>query len=182
MRRFVVLVLVVLASIAAAPSAQAARSTDTFLWIAEVPNIGTAANGDFVEVTVDEDSTFDASPRAVSATGTFTHRDAEGNVLGGGTWTATSLISFNFYGCRFIPALDVDLGDDDLCGGAVQMAVTLHTPMGEFPAMLTVFCIIGPMAPANHNGSMDGEGVTLNVPGVINFSHTGGGENVFVRI
>jgi hypothetical protein len=181
MRRWIVLVLVVLATFAAAPAARAASSPDTFLLIAEVPNVGTADNGDFVEVTVDEGSWFDASPRAVSATGAFTHFNSGGTVLGAGTWTATSLISFNFYGCRFIPALDVDLGDDDLCGGAVKMAVTLDTPLGLFPAMLTVFCIVGPMAPASHD-TPDGEGVTLNVPDVINFSHTGGGENIYVRI
>jgi hypothetical protein len=181
MRRWIVLVLVIVGSIATAPAARAAFSPDTFLLIAEVENIGTAANGDSVEVTVDEGSWFDASPRAVSATGTFTHLDPDGNVRGAGTWTADSLVSFNFYGCRFIPALGVDLGDDDLCGGAVQMAVTLDTPIGQFPAILTVFCIVGPMAPASHN-TPDGEGVTLNVPGVINFSHTGGGENIYVRI
>jgi len=181
MKRWIVLILVVLAAIVAAPAAQGASSPDTFLLIAEHPNIGTAANGDFVEVTVDEGSWFDASPKAVSATGTFTHHDPDGNILGGGTWTATSLLSFNFYGCRFIPALDADLGDDDLCGGAVQMAVTLETPIGDFPAMLTVFCIVGPMAPASHN-TPDGEGVTLNIPGVINFAHTGGGENIYVRV
>jgi hypothetical protein len=181
MKRWIVLVLVALAALAIGPAAQAASSPDTFLLIAEVPNIGTAANGDSVEVTVDEGSWFDASPMAVSATGAFTHLDANGKILGAGTWTATSLISFNFYGCRFIPALDVDLGDDDLCGGAVKMAVTLDTPLGQFPGVLTVFCIVGPMAPGSHN-TPDGEGVTLNIQDFINFSHTGGGENIFVRV
>lgn len=131
-------------------------------------------------MTVDEGAWFDPSPKSVSASGAFTHFDPAGNVRGAGNWTATSLISFDFYGCRFIPALDVDLGDDNLCGGAVKMAVTLDTPIGQFPAMLTVFCIVGPMAPASHN-TPDGEGVTLSVPGVINFNHTGGGDNIFVR-
>jgi hypothetical protein len=96
--------------------ARAASSPDTFLLIAEEENTGTAANGDHVAVTVDEGSWFHALPKAVSATGEFTHFDADGNVRGAGTWTATSLLSFSFYGCRFIPALDVDLGDDNLCG------------------------------------------------------------------
>jgi hypothetical protein len=181
MKRLTVFVLVAIAAMAISPAARAASSADTFLLIAEHPNIGTAANGDSVVVTVDEGSSFDASPMAVSATGTFTHLDPEGNVLGSGTWTATSLISFNFYGCRFIPALGVDLGDDDLCGGAVKMAVTLDTPLGQVPAVLTVFCIVGPMAPGSHN-TEDGEGVTLNIQDFINFNHTGGGENIFVRI
>jgi hypothetical protein len=181
MKRGIVLVLVVVGSMAIAPAARAAHSTDKFLLVADEENIGTAANGDSVEVTVDEGSWFDASPKAVSATGTFTHLAPDGTVRGAGTWTAQSLISYSFYGCRFIPALGVDLGDDNLCGGAVKMAVTLDTPIGQFPAMLTVFCVVGPMAPSSHNGSKGGEGVTLSVPGIINFNHTGGGENIYVR-
>jgi hypothetical protein len=179
MKRWIVLVLVVVATLATAPVAQGASSSDRFLLNSE-ENIGTAANGDSVEVTVDEGAWFDASPRSVSASGAFTHFDADGNVRGSGSWTATSFVSFNFYGCRFIPALGVDLGDDNLCGGAIKMAVTLSTPLGQLPAMLTVFCIVGPLAPGSHN-SPSGEGVTLNVPGIINFNHTGGGENIFVR-
>ena len=180
MRRWIVPVLVVAAALAATPVAQAAHSSDTFNLIAEEENTGTAANGDHVAVTVDEGAWFDASPKSVSATGEFTHFDSDGNVRGAGTWTATSLLSYSFYGCRYIPALDVDLGDDNLCGGAVKMAVVLDTPIGQFPGVLTVFCIVGPMAPSNHN-SPSGEGVTLNVPGIVNFSHTGGGDNIYVR-
>jgi hypothetical protein len=180
MKRLFVPILVVTAALATMPAARAASSSDTFLLIAEEENIGTAANGDYVAVTVDEGSWFDALPKAVSATGEFAHFDADGNVRGAGTWTATSLLSYNFYGCRFIPALGVDLGDDNLCGGAVKMAVVLDTPIGQFPGVLTVFCIVGPQAPASHN-TPSGEGVTLNVPGIVNFSHTGGGDNIYIR-
>jgi len=40
--------------------------------------------------------------------------------------------------------------------------------------------IIGPNAPASHS-TPEGEGVTLNIPGVINFNHTVHGDNVFIR-
>ena len=182
MKRWIVPILVIVAALANAPAAHAAHSTDTFLLIAEEDNFATAPNGDYVAVTVDDGSWFDGSPKAVSATGDFTHFASDGTVEASGTWTATGLISYSFYGCRFIPALGVDLGDDNLCGGAVKMAVVLHTPLGDVPGMLTVFCIIGPKAPSSHNGSKGGEGVTLNVPGIINFNHTGGGENIYVRI
>ena len=180
MRRLIAPMLVAVAAFAATPAAQAAHSPDTFLLIAEEENTGTAANGDHVAVTVDEGAWFDASPKSVSATGEFTHFDADGNVRGAGTWTAMSLISFDFYGCRFIPSLGVDLGDDNLCGGAVKMAVMLDTPIGQFPGILTVFCVVGPQAPASHRPPA-GEGVTLNVPGIVNFSHTGGGDNIYIR-
>jgi len=182
MKRWIAPVLVAVAAFAAMPAARAAYSSDTFLLIAEEENIGTAANGDHVAITVDEGSWFDASPKSLSVTGEFTHFDPDGNVRGGGTWTATALLSYSFYGCRYIPALGVDTGNDDFCGGAVKMAVMLHTPIGAFPGVLTVFCIVGPQAPASHNGSMGGEGVTLNVPGIVNFSHTGGGDNIYIRI
>jgi hypothetical protein len=142
MKRWVVPILVIVAALASAPPAQAAHSSDTFLLIAEEENFGTAANGDFVAVTVDEGSWFQGSPKAVSATGAFTHHASDGSVEGFGTWTATSLISYSFYGCRYIPALGVDTGNDDFCGGAVKMAVVLDTPIGQFPGMLTVFCIV----------------------------------------
>jgi hypothetical protein len=182
MRRWIAPILVTAAAFAAMPAAHAAHSTDRFVLIAEEENFGTAANGDHVEVTVDEGSWFQAAPKSLSVNGEFTHVDSDGNVEGAGTWTATSLLSYSFYGCRFIPALDVDTGNDDFCGGAVKMAVTLDTPLGQFPGILTVFCIVGPQAPSSHNGSMGGEGVTLNVPGIINFNHTGGGDNIYIRI
>ena len=158
MRRWIAPMLIAVAVFAAVPPAQAAHSRDTFLLMAEEENVGTAANGDHVAVTVDEGAWFDASPKSVSATGEFTHFDADGNVRGAGTWTATSLISFDFYGCRFIPSLGIDLGDDNLCGGAVKMAVMLDTPIGQFPGILTVFCVVGPQAPASHRPPA-GEGV-----------------------
>ena len=182
MRRWILSLLVIGAVLATGPAARAAFSPDTFLLMAEEENIGTAANGDYVAVTVDEGSWFDASPKTVSASGDFTHFAPDGSVRASGTWTATSLISYDFYGCRYIPALGVDLGDDNLCGGAVKIAVVLDTPTGELTGVLTVFCIVGPQAPASHNGSRGGEGVTLDVPGIINFNHTGGGENIYVRV
>ena len=182
MKRWIVPALVIAATLAAMPAARAAHSRDTFLLIAEEENFGTAANGDRVAVTVEEGSWFDASPKSVSASGEFMHLDADGNVRAAGTWTATKLISYSFYGCRFIPALGVDTGNDDFCGGAVKMAVVLDTPIGSLPGTLTVFCIIGPQAPASHNGSKGGEGVTLNVPGIVNFNHTDGGENIYIRV
>src|SRR5262245_49430585 len=123
MKRWIAPILVISAVLANAPAAHAAHSTDTFLLIAEEENFGTAANGDYIAVTVDEGSWFDGGSKSVSASGESTHFDADGNMLATGTWTATSLISYDFYGCRYIPALGVDTGNDDFCGGAVKMAV-----------------------------------------------------------
>jgi hypothetical protein len=164
----------------------AGSETETYLLVAEAPNIGVAPNGDRVEITCaarhHECGTFQVHPKALPnpPQGEFVHKTSTGAVVGAGTWVARELISFHFYGCRFIPALDVDLGDDNLCGGAVKMSVDLITPDGTLPAILTVFCIVGPKAPASHN-TPPGEGVTMTVPGVINFNHTGGGENIYIK-
>jgi hypothetical protein len=181
------LVALATAALLLVPSAAGGDSaTQTFLLVMEAPNVGVAANGDRVEITCTTRQhacgTFQAHPKALpdSPSGEFVHKRGDGTVIAAGTWTATELISFHFYGCRFIPALGVDLGDDDLCGGAVKMRVLLNTSAGTLPGTLTVFCVVGPRAPASHN-TPAGEGVTLNVPGVINFNHAGGGENIYVR-
>jgi hypothetical protein len=186
-RRSSFLVALATAVLLLVPSAAGGdNATQSYLLVAEAPNIGVAANGDRVEITCAAREhacgTFQVHPKALPdpPSGEFVHKRADGTVVAAGTWTATQLISFHSYGCRFIPALGVDLGDDSLCGGAVKLRVELVTPGGTLPGTLTVFCIVGPRAPASHN-TPPGEGVTLNVPGVINFNHTGGGENIYVR-
>jgi len=69
-----------------------------------------------------------------------------------------------------------------LCGGAVKMRVTL-TPRGtsvKLPGIMTVICVIGPNPP-NSIDAKRGEGVTLNVPGIVNFNHSDGGDNVYIQ-
>lgn len=177
-RSLVLLTSVMVLGLIGSVPAQGAHTTGTFLLMLEQPNGATAPNGDQVEVTGEGE--FTVQPKSIEASGDFTHVDANGAVVGSGTWTATELISFDFYGCRFIPALGLDLEDDNVCGGALMMGVLLDTEIGTFPAILTVFCIIGPQAPATHD-EPDGEGITLKVPGIINFNDLAFGENVYVR-
>jgi hypothetical protein len=103
-------------------------------------------------------------------------------VVARATWTATELLSFSFYGCRFIPEIGVDLGDDNLRGGAVKMAVVLgHAHRAVAGECSRSSVLVGPKAPASHNDP-SGEGMTLNVPGVVNFNHVEQGETIFIRI
>jgi len=177
--RFALIVAVAaLLGLVASP-ASAGNTEGTFLLVMEAPNFGRAPNGDRVVVT--GDGSFSVHPKSVQASGEFTHLDPVGNVLGGGPWPATELLSFNFYGCRFIPAKSVDLSDDNLCGGAVKLRVVLDTPTGQANGIMTVFCIVGPKAPTSHNDPSE-EGVALNIAGGINFNHSDGGENIWVRV
>ena len=161
-----------------ATDAHAATTSGDFQLFSE-GSVGVAANGDMV--FIDGEGEFSVMPNSVTAEGEFTHTDPTGTIVRGhGTWSANSILSFNFYGCGSIPALDLDLPDDQ-CGGALKMGVTLATPLGELPAVLTIFCIIGPLAPANHN-TPPGEGASLLIPGHINFSQAGGGDNVYLAV
>src|SRR6266545_709074 len=120
---------------------------------------------------------FSVHPGSVEAEGTFTHTDAGGTVIATGTWEATGFIEYESYGCGEV------FGDPippELCGGAVKMNVTLHSPLGDLSGILTVICVIGTHAPGAVLGPRT-EGVTLNLPGIINFNHSIEGENVFIQ-
>lgn len=179
MRRLILLALAVTAAVLLVPTVAVADSaTHTYLLVLEEPNFGLAANGDQIAVTGEGE--FSVNPNAVDAAGEFTHTDSSGNVLATGAWTATRLINYQSYGCGEV------FGDPippDFCGGAVKMSVTL-TPTGtslQLPGTLTVFCVIGTHAPQSILGPLT-EGVTLNVPGIENFNHSAGGDNVYIQI
>jgi hypothetical protein len=179
MRRLILLALALAAAVVLVPTVAVADSaTHRYLLVMEEPNFGVAANGDQIAVTGEGE--FSVNPNSVTAAGEFTHTDSSGNVLATGTWTATGLLDYQSYGCGEV------FGDPippDLCGGAVKMRVTL-TPDGtslQLPGTMTVFCVIGPHAPQSILGPLT-EGVTLNVPGIINFNHSAGGDNVYVQI
>jgi len=165
-------VLVVLPGVASGDSA-----THTYLLVMEAPNVAQAPNGDRVAITGEGE--FQVHPKGVEAEGRFTHTDSAGTVLFTGTWTATQLIAFQSYGCGVVEGEEIP---PNFCGGKLKMRVLL-TPDGtdlEIPAILTVFCIIGPNPPNSHD-DLSGEGVTLVVPGVINFNKVVSGENVYIQ-
>jgi hypothetical protein len=164
----------------------AGSDPENYLLRMNAPNRGVAPNGDIVHVTCNTGGgacgTFSVNPKAVVAMGEFLHTDSAGNVLGGGTWTATQLISFQSYGCGVVTFPDPDvILPPNFCGGKVRFRVVLNTPVGQLDGILTVFCIVGPKAPGSHDEPI-GEGVTLDIPGFINFNHTTGGMNIYIRM
>lgn len=161
--------------------ADANNQSATFELHLEVPNVAEAPNGDQVAIT--GSGVFAVHPKSVTASGNFTHSDSDGNVVATGTWSATALRSFEFYGCGVVTFTDPDtVLPPDFCGGALKLAVTL-TPDGTtlaLPGTLTVFCIIGPQTPATHDDP-SGEGVTLVVNDVLNFNKIVSGMNVYIQ-
>jgi hypothetical protein len=151
----------------------------TFQLHIEVPNVAEAPNGDRVAIT--GMGVFSVHPKSVTASGTFTHTTSAGTGVGAGAWTATELLSFEFYGCGVVESVGVTL-PPNFCGGALKLEVTL-TPTRTnlaFRGILTIFCIVGPQAPESHNDPSE-EGVALVVPGIVNFNKQVGGMNIYIR-
>jgi len=142
--------------------------------VLEHPNIAQAPNGD--RVSVAGEGTFGVNPTSVDAAGSFTHMFAGGGSITG-RWSATQLLVYQSYGCGVVFGTPIP---PNFCGGAVKLRVSLTatTPSGVITTdgILTVFCLIGPNPP----NSAD-EGVTLVVPGIINFNKVVSGENVYIR-
>ena len=154
--------------------ALAGGQTKTFLLELEVPNTAMAPNGDTVAIT--GEGQFSIFPNSVDAEGTFTHSNSGGTVLATGTWEATSLLTYQSFGCGVLFGETIP---PEACGGRVLMSVLL-TPAGttlEIPAMLSVFCVIGDHVPASTE-----EGIRLSVPGIINFNNVTGGDNVYIQV
>jgi hypothetical protein len=177
MRRLTLIVLSLAAALVLVPTAAVADSTShTYMLMMERPNLGSAPNGDQIAITGDAE--FSVNPKSGEGAGSFTHMNSSGTVLAQGTWRATGLLDYQSYGCGVVfgdPSLP-----DNFCGGKVKMSVMFKTPLGELPGILTVICVIGPNPP-NSIDAGRGEGATLSVPGVINFNHTAGGDNVIIQ-
>jgi hypothetical protein len=176
MRRLLLAALGLGAALVLVPSAALADSaTHTYMLEMDGPNFGSAPNGDVVTITGHAD--FSVNPKSADGSGTFTHT-SNGTVVASGTWTASELLDYQSYGCGIVAGIPLP---PDFCGGKVKLRVTLTTPIGQLPATMTVICIIGPNPPNSAFGEKRSEGAMLDVPGVINFNHTAGGDNVIVQ-
>ena len=167
---FAVSLSVALITLAPVPAA-ADSGAATYMLVMEVPNVAVAPNGDRVAVLGSGE--FSVHPKSVTASGTFTHTDSGGTVRGAGTWTATDLLEFVSYGCGVVFGTPLP---SNFCGGMLKLRVLLTTSIGSFDGILTVFCVVGPNPP-----NAVEEGVTLVIPDVINFNHSGGGGNVYIQ-
>lgn len=178
MRRLILFVLGLAAALVLVPTTAVADSaTHSYVLVMEEANFGVAPNGD--QIAIEGEAEFSVNPKAADGSGTFTHRNAAGTVLATGTWEATGLLDYQSYGCGVVFGNPIP---PNFCGGRVAMRVMLTTPLGQLPGILTVICVIGPNPPNSiiSNGDRS-EGATLSVPGVINFNHTAGGDNVIIQ-
>ena len=180
MKRLLLFVLGLAAALVLVPTTAVADSaTHSYVLLMEEANYGVAPNGDTIAIEGEAELT--VNPNSVEGGGAFTHRNAAGTVLATGTWEATGLIDYQPYGCGVVFGQPLP-PPPILCGGRVAMRVMLTTPFGELPGTLTIICVIGPNPPNSiiSNGDRS-EGATLNVPGVVNFNHSAGGDNVIIQ-
>ena len=179
MRRLILFVLGLTAALVLVPTTAVADSaTHTYMLVMDAPNLGVAANGDQIAIT--GEGTFSVNPNSVEAEGEFIHTDSSGNVRHSGTWEATDLLEYQSYGCGVVFGEPTD--PSNACGGVVKMRVTLM-PAGtslHLPGIMNVICVIGPNPPDSILGPRT-EGVTVNLPGIINFNHSVRGENVYIQ-
>ncbi len=131
------------------------------------PAVTKGDGGDRIEIT--GQGTLQPSANKATGGGTFVHKHGS-KVVGQGTWTATSLVSFISYGTspEVLPA--------NFEGGLSVMTVHLTSADGsvQFDGVLTVDCLIGSV-PAGAE-----EGVTLTIPGVIDFDDIVSGFTLFL--
>jgi hypothetical protein len=168
----------------AATSAHTSRATyDYHVGDALIGSIGfptnsqaLASNGDVV--TIVGTGSFSAAGKSADGGGTFSHHMAATDATITGTWVATSLISYQSYGC----------GEDDgtplpptFCGGVAKLAITATpdaNPSVHLSGALTIICVVGTDVPPSAV-----EGVRVNVYDVINFNKTvpESGANIYIQ-
>ncbi len=134
------------------------------------PTVALAPSGDLIEFT--GTGMFSIHSKSASAAGNFTHKNAAGNVLASGTWTAVELLSFHSFGSGAVQGLPANFE-----GGKALLRVRLSPARGgALDAILRITCDLGDKIPPASE-----EGIRLNVPGVSNFTEEAGGNTVFIR-
>ncbi|MEK6860720.1 MAG: hypothetical protein AABY07_02000 [Nanoarchaeota archaeon] len=136
------------------------------------PVMAKARNGDTIEFK--GGGTFSTKPKTATGTGTFIHRNADGDIIGAGVWTATDLITFKSYGSGSFQELPAEFE-----GGRALIRVYLDPDprIPGFNGVLKVTCLLGNKIPPKAQ-----EGVQLLVRDAkINFNREMGGATLFIR-
>lgn len=128
------------------------------------PPAAMASNGDTIEISGEGKLSIrqeNGKPRSVTGGGSFLHKDATGDVLSVGTWTAKKLLSFDPFG----PGVGTPPTWE---AGRAQIRVRLVDDVGgtEADAVLEVGCHL----PENPGPPGTIEGVRLNVRGGLDFN------------
>jgi len=160
--------LMLFAAMVANSSAGATTSKAAYQFHVGSPTTAAMAdNGDVVLMS--GVGSMDVSAKTASGGGTFTHMSGA-TPIASGTWTASRLLSFQFYGCGHLGA---QVLPPNLCGGRATLDIQLLAHPAGLPdvtitaeGLLQIDCLIGDPPPSAE------EGVRLNVKDVTNFNKT----------
>lgn len=133
------------------------------------PAVAMADNGD--TVWLDGVGTFNPASKEATGGGSFTHKNAAGDVVGMGTWMAVRVLGFKSYGTLEFP------GVGTIEGGLVLLRVHLVGAGGavQLDAILQIDCLVG-NPPA---GAI--EGIRLSLQDVdLNFNKEVQGLTVYI--
>jgi hypothetical protein len=176
MRRIAVaLASVFVAAAICAGSAGSATSKSTFQVFVE-PTFSVASNGLVLETEME--GSFNVADKTASGEGTFTLM-AGGSEIDHGTFTATGLVTFQFYGCGEVTTPDGPVTlPSDFCGGRAIFTIHAVSASGDqHDGLYEVNCQIhdpGEQVPPGTS-----EGVKINARG-INFNQHLTGDNLLV--
>ncbi len=127
------------------------------------PAMAKASNGDVVMLWGQGELT--TGQKSVNGSGTYTHTDANGNVLVQGVWLSEQLISFKSFGA--------EPGDPDSWTGGVA-TIRAWTSGGWQNAVITLTCTRG------DSPKRSSEGVTMTFQGGPRFTEAVDGHPLFV--
>lgn len=165
-----------------------AGSKTAHIAFATFESVARAANGD--TVTISGEGSFALQPKSISGDGgaiaeaigelprTFTHRDAQGNVLVEGTWEPTALLAYDSFGA-VTPEQEAELGGfpPGSEGGKVMFkAALLVGGVRAHDAIITIYCQLGvPRKNVVESTLVQVQGTNLN------FNEVVSGDNIFIR-
>jgi hypothetical protein len=170
----------------AGPAAWAGSKTGT-VEFGTLESVARASNGDTIEVS--GSGSFSLQPKSASGDApaieaafgkvprTFTHRDADGNVLAEGTWEPTQVLSYRSFGSATAEQ-NAELGLPPRSeGGKMLIKVALNVDgVHVHDGILTIVCELG-QPPKN---SVE-ETLLLVQETQFNFNEPVSGDNIFIR-
>jgi hypothetical protein len=180
-----VLLVALATSIDSAPALAGSKTAQVSFGTFE--SVARAANGD--TVTINGEGTFTLQPKSITGDGgavaaafgevprTFTHRDAQGNILAEGTWELTAVLSFESFGPA-TPAQEAEFGGlpPGSEGGKVMFKAALFVGGAHVhDAIITIYCHLG--EPRKNVV----EATLVHVQGTkFNFNEVVSGDNIFI--
>ena len=178
MRRFAAALACIVAIAAVIAGSAGSRTSKSAFEVFVEPTISAASNG--LTLETEFEGSFDVANKTASGSGSFSLM-AGTTVLDSGTFKATRLVAFQFYGCGEVTVEGVRITlPPNLCGGRVLLAIHATSATGEQrDALYEVNCQIhdpGGQAPPGTS-----EGVKANARG-INFNKHVTGDNLLVML